>query len=78
MSNATSVMPGGVVLDRRHGQTGPLAPCVLGGQPALCRSPVKDVPCYKGCAEAWIATHAANAADRAPLIRACTPRARAR
>ncbi len=73
MSNATSVMPGGVVLDWRRGPIGPLAPCVLCGTPALCRSPVKDVPCHKGCAEAWITTHAANAADRARLIRLHTP-----
>jgi hypothetical protein len=78
MSNATSAMPGGVFLDWRHGQTGPLAPCVLCGQSALCRSPVKDVPCHKGCAETWIAVHAADAADRARLIRAYTPQAGAR
>jgi hypothetical protein len=63
-----------LVLDWRHGAIGPLAPCVLCGQPALCRSPVKDVPCHKGCAEIWITTHAAGAADRARLIRAYTPR----
>ena len=74
MSNATSAMPGRVVLDWRHGQTGPLAPCVLCGAPALCRSPVKDVPCHKGCAEAWIAAHARDPADLARLIRANTPR----
>ncbi len=73
MSNATSAMPGGVVLDWRRGQIGPLALCVLCGRPALCRSPVKDAPCHKGCAEAWITTHAANAADRARLIRLYTP-----
>jgi hypothetical protein len=74
MSHATSVLPGGVVLNWRHAAIGPLAPCVLCGRPALCRSPVKDVPCHKGCAEAWIITHAADAADRARLIRAYTPR----
>ena len=74
MSNATSAMPGRVVLDWRHGQTGPLAPCVLCGAPALCRSPVKDVPCHKGCAEAWIAAHARDVADLARLVRAYTPR----
>ena len=78
MSESTAAMPGHVVLDWRHGQTGPLAPCVLCGQPALCRSPVKDVPCHKGCAEAWINAHATDAADRARLIRAHTPRAGAR
>jgi hypothetical protein len=74
MPNATSAMPGRVVLDWRHAAIGPLAPCVLCGRPALCRSPVKDVPCHKGCAEAWITTHAADAATRARLIAAYTPR----
>ena len=32
MSNATSDLPGGVVLDWRHGRTGPPAPCVFGGR----------------------------------------------
>jgi hypothetical protein len=73
MSHATSALPGGVVLDWSHATTGPLAPCVLCGQPALCRSPVKDVPCHKGCAEAWINAHAADAADRARLINVYTP-----
>ena len=73
MPNATSVMPGGVVLDWRRGSIGPLAPCVVCGLPALCRSPVQDVPCHKGCAEAWIASHAADAAARARLIRIYTP-----
>jgi hypothetical protein len=74
MHNATSGMPARpVFLDWRHGTIGELAPCVLCQRPAICRSPVKDVPCHKGCAETWIATHAANAADRARLIRACTP-----
>lgn len=57
-----------VVLDWRKGQIGPLAPCVLCGKPALCRSPVKDVPCHKQCAESWIITHARDAADRARLV----------
>ena len=75
MSHATSGMPARPVsLDWRHGAIGPLAPCVLCGAPALCRSPVKNVPCHKACAETWIATHAASAADRARLIRAYTPR----
>jgi hypothetical protein len=73
MPNATSVMPGGVALDWRRGQIGPLGPCVLCGHPALCRSPVKDVPCHKGCAEAWIASHARDAADARRLIRTYTP-----
>jgi len=74
MSNATSSLPGGVVLDWRRGTIGPLAPCVLCGRPALCRSPVKAVPCHKGCAEAWITSHARTGTDRARLVRACTPR----
>jgi hypothetical protein len=60
-------------LDWRNGAIGPLAPCVLCGQLALCRSPVTGVPCHKGCAETWITTHAANAADLARLIRTYTP-----
>jgi hypothetical protein len=63
-----------VVLDWRHGSIGPLAPCVLCGQPALCRSPVRGVPCHKGCAEAWITSHARTEADLARLVRAYTPR----
>jgi hypothetical protein len=51
MSHATSGMPARVVLDWRRGTIGELAPCVLCGTPAACRSPVKDVPCHKGCAE---------------------------
>ncbi len=74
MSNATSGMPARPVsLDWRHGTIGPLEPCVLCHRPAICRSPVKNVPCHKGCAESWIAAHARSAADRARLIRACTP-----
>ena len=73
MLNATSATPAGVVLDWRRGQIGPLAPCVLCGSPALCRSPARDVPCHKGCAENWITTHAANPADRARLIQLHTP-----
>ena len=73
MSNATSAMPAGVVLDWRRGTIGPLAPCVLCGRPALCRSPARDVPCHKGCAETWISVHARDASDRARLIRRHTP-----
>jgi hypothetical protein len=73
MSNATSAMPACVVLDWRHGTIGPLAPCVLCGTLAANRSPVKDVPCHKGCAEAWISAHARNDIERARLIRAYTP-----
>ena len=74
MSHATSGLPGGVVLDWRRGRIGPLAPCVLCGRPALCRSPVKDVPCHKHCAETWITQHARDAGHLAQLIAAHTPR----
>ena len=74
MSHATSAMPARVVLDWRHGTTGDLAPCVLCGIPAMSRSPVRDVPCHKGCAEAWITDCARNPADLARLIRRYTPR----
>jgi hypothetical protein len=73
MSHATSGMPAGVVLDWRHGSIGELAPCVLCGSPTVCRSPVKDVPCHKACAEIWITSHAQSASDRARLIRRYTP-----
>jgi hypothetical protein len=73
MSHATSDLPGGVVLDWTGGRTGPPEPCVFGDGLTVCRSPVKDVPCHKGCAEAWITTHAADAAERARLIHAYTP-----
>ncbi len=76
MSHATSGMPARVVLDWRHGTIHPLAPCVLCGNPAACRSPVKDVPCHKGCAEAWISAHARDAAHLAALVAAHTPRPR--
>ena len=75
MSHATSGMPARtVVLDWRHGSIGPLEPCVLCSTPALCRSPVKNVPCHKACAETWIADHARDASALARLIRDCTPR----
>jgi hypothetical protein len=73
MLNATSVLPARVVLDWRHGQIGPLAPCVLCGTGTVCRSPVKDVPCHKACAETWITGHARSPSDLARLIRAHTP-----
>jgi len=74
MPNATSPAPGRAFLNWRRGQIGDLAPCVLCGKPALCRSPAKSLPCHKGCAEAWITAHATNAADLARLIAAHTPR----
>jgi hypothetical protein len=73
MSHATSVMPGRVALDWRRGTIGPLEPCVLCGRPAICRSPVKDVPCHKGCAETWIPARARDGRDRARLIARYTP-----
>ena len=73
MPHATSALPARVVLDWRHGQIGSVAPCVLCGTPTVCRSPVKDVPCHKGCAEAWITIHARSASDLARLIRRYTP-----
>lgn len=62
-----------VVLDWRRARTGPPAPCVFGDGLTICRSPVKDVPCHKGCAEAWITAHARDAAELARLIRTHTP-----
>ena len=56
MSNSTPAMPGGVILDWTHARTGPPEPCVFGDGPTVCRSPVKDVPCHKACAETWITT----------------------
>jgi hypothetical protein len=73
MSHATSGMPASPVLDWRRGTTGAPAPYVLCGTPTVCRSPVKDVPCHKACAETWIAAHARDAGHRARLIRAYTP-----
>jgi hypothetical protein len=63
-----------ILLDWRHGKIGPLSPCVLCGKLALCRSPIKDVPCHKGCAEAWIVAHAQDEADLARFIHAYTPK----
>lgn len=74
MSNATSAVPGRVVLDWRHAPVGPPAPCVLCGCPAICRSPVKGAPCHKGCAEAWITVRAVTPEIRARLIARHTPR----
>jgi hypothetical protein len=73
MSNATSPRPGRVVLDWRHAQVGPPEPCVLCDLPAICRSPGKDVPCHKGCAEAWITVRACDPQTRARLIARHTP-----
>jgi hypothetical protein len=73
MPDATSAMPARLVLDWRHGHIGPLAPCVLCGTLAMNRSPVKDVPCHKRCAEQWITDHARDDADRTRLTRLYTP-----
>jgi hypothetical protein len=74
MLHATSAVPARpVLLDWRHGATGPHAPCVLCTKPAMCRSPAKGVPCHKACAETWITTHARDTADLARLIRLNTP-----
>lgn len=77
MSNATSATPGRVVLDWRHAQVGPPAPCVLCGKPAICRSPAKGAPCHKGCAEAWITVRARDPRTRARLITQHTPQPKA-
>ena len=74
MSHATSRVPGGPVIPGwRHAQIGPPQPCVLCDGLTVCRSPARGVPCHKGCAEAWITTHATTDADRARLIAAHTP-----
>ena len=73
MTDATSAMPARLVLDWRHGSIGLLAPCVLCGTLAASRSPVKDVPCHKRCAEQWITSHARDAGHLARLIHAYTP-----
>ena len=75
MSHATSTTTGSpVVLDWRHAQTGPPAPCVLCEGLTCCRSPAQGVPCHKGCAETWITTHATSPAHRARLTAVYTPR----
>jgi hypothetical protein len=74
MHHATSPMPGRLVLDWTRAAIGPPAPCAVCGRPALCRSPVKDVPCHKGCAEAWITSRAPDPASAARLARRYTPR----
>jgi hypothetical protein len=44
------------VLDWTRGRIGPLAPCALCGEPALCRSPQTGEPRHKSCAELQLAT----------------------
>ena len=74
MFHATSARAGGVVLDWRRAATSPVPePCVFGDGLTICRSPVKDVPCHKACAETWITTHARDAGHLARLIRRYTP-----
>ena len=77
MSNPTLTAPDLEVLDWTRGRTGP-PPCVICGRLALCRSPVKDVPCHNRCAETRITAHATSVRDQRRLIRACTPRGGAR
>lgn len=48
-------------LDWRNARVADPAPCVLCGKPAFLRSPDKNVPCHKTCAESWI-----NQRKRAP------------
>ena len=67
-----------VVLDWRTAHIGPPAACVLCTKPALCRSPGKDAPCHKQCAETWIASHARDQTDLARLIQQATPAPRGR
>lgn len=75
MSNATSAEPARVVLDWRHAQVSDAPqPCVICHRPALCRSPARDVPCHKSCAEAWITAHARSRAHRNWLIARYTPK----
>jgi hypothetical protein len=76
MSNSTASAPAGVVLDWTRARTGPPAQCVFGDGLTVCRSPVKDMPCHKACAEKWISAHARGEDDRARLVRAHTPRPR--
>ena len=75
MSHATSALPARpvVVLDWQRGTIGPPAPCVLCGTQTSCRSPARNLPCHKACAETWITDHARDAADLARLIRVHTP-----
>jgi hypothetical protein len=63
-----------VVLDWTRAAIGPMEPCVLCGQPAMCRSPRTGKPCHKTCAQNWITTHARDAAELARLIVTFTPR----
>ena len=67
----TSTGPGPVVLDWRHARIGPLEPCALCGQPALCRSPDTGEPCHKGCAEKQLTnrTRDSNAGQLVPASR---------
>ncbi|WDZ86373.1 hypothetical protein [Micromonospora cathayae] len=40
----------------KSGSAGTPEPCVICGQPAICRSP-KGKPCHKVCAESWATDH---------------------
>ncbi len=78
MPNPTLTAPDRVVPDWTRSRTGPLAPCVICRRLALCRSPARDVPCHKRCAETRITAHATSVRDQRRLIRACTPSGGAR
>jgi hypothetical protein len=56
-----------IILDWRHARIGPPDPCVLCGRPALLRSPGKQVPCHKTCAENWHAAHPSHSPQQARL-----------
>ena len=60
-------MTGSVVLDWRHARTGPPAPCVLCGEPALCRLPGTGEPCHKGCAEEQLTSQTRDT-DKGQLV----------
>jgi hypothetical protein len=73
----TAPAAGRPVLDWRGGRIGPLEPCALCGEPALCRSPETGEPCHKGCAELQLATRHAdpNILPERPAQRASAARA---
>ena len=76
MPNATSAMPGGVVLDWRHAASARRTVRVL-RRPACAAPRSRTCPATR-LRRDWITSHAADAADRARLIRAYTPAGGAR
>jgi hypothetical protein len=56
----------GTVFDWRSHHTGPPQPCVLCGQPAMCRNE-DGLPCHKVCAEAVADRIATNRASKEVL-----------